>query len=457
MGYVDQPPLSIWLLWMWTRLFGAGLTVIRIPMAICFAGAVVTNAILARELQIRYRGSETNWPAILAALTTAVAPVYMVVGHLYAMNGLDVVLSALLVLAWIRAEKEPKWWWAWGLLLGLSLLNKWSVAWLVSGMGIVMLVTPRRQELRAWTLYAGLALAVTMAAPSFFWQAEHGWPMLEFLRNARDRKMIPVPPWTFLFIQFAVMNVFSAPLLVLAVLSPLRKKSTATFDPMVMAFLVAFLILLLTGKSRPNYLSPAYACLIPVGAILASEWLESRKSLQYGYVGLLAASGLAQAWIALPLLPLSAMRNVLSKLPQPPSDEKGPKSALQGHADTLGWPELAAATQRALKGLTLEQRLKTVVLASNYGEAAALEFYGVSNVICPHNNYWIWGPGNWTGETALLVGRVPDFSSDFRTTKLLERATPTSAVPEEAEMEIHLATGLKEPVAKFWRRHKRFE
>ena len=46
--------------------------------------------------------------------------------------------------------------------------------------------------------------------------------------------------------------------------------------------------------------------------------------------------------------------------------------------------------------------------ASNYGQAAAIDFfgrqYGLPKAISGHQNYFLWGPRNYTGEIVILVG-----------------------------------------------------
>ena len=449
-GYVDQPPLSIGLLWAWTRIFGTSLISIRVPMALCYAGTVLVNAKTTQDL------SSTKWASIIAASATAAAPVYMVVGHFYAMNGLDVLLTAMLVQSWLRAAEGPLYWWSWGILLGLCLLNKWSGLWIVAAMLLGMLMTSRRSELKCWIPWAAACLGSALAVPSLAWQAQNHWPMVEFLQNARQYKMLPVMPWQFLFTQVAVMNVLAAPVWLSGAIAPLLRRD-AKKTSAALSFVIVMAILMFSMKSRANYLSPAMALVMPFGSIEVASWLEKRFFWRCAGLSLVGASALVHSLLVLPLLPVESLKQVLMRLPSPPSDERGPKSPLQGHADTLGWKEMADATLSALESLPSAERDKTVVLASNYGEAAALEFYGVPKVICPHNNFYLWGPGDWNGSTALLVGRSPAFDSRFSSVRVVGRTKDSDATPEEARMPIRLGMYLKMPARDFWSIAKRFE
>ncbi|MGQ4828007.1 glycosyltransferase family 39 protein, partial [Enterococcus faecalis] len=87
------------------------------PVALAFCAAILLNAKLAQRLS-----PSAHQAPFFAALTTAVAPVYMVTGHLFAMNGLDVVLTAALIYCWELTSDDPRWWLALGGVFGIELL-----------------------------------------------------------------------------------------------------------------------------------------------------------------------------------------------------------------------------------------------------------------------------------------------------------------------------------------------
>lgn len=49
----------------------------------------------------------------------------------------------------------------------------------------------------------------------------------------------------------------------------------------------------------------------------------------------------------------------------------------------------------------------TAIGASNYGDAGAVDLfgpkYGLPKAISTANNYWIWGPREYTGESLILM------------------------------------------------------
>jgi hypothetical protein len=80
----------------------------------------------------------------------------------------------------------------------------------------------------------------------------------------------------------------------------------------------------------------------------------------------------------------------------------------QQYADMFGWAEMAAAVARVYDTVAPEERAKCGILARNYGEAGAIDYfgrqYGLPHAISGHQSYWLWGPGPYTGECLFVIG-----------------------------------------------------
>src|SRR5262249_10205215 len=80
----------------------------------------------------------------------------------------------------------------------------------------------------------------------------------------------------------------------------------------------------------------------------------------------------------------------------------------QHYADMFGWKEMAATVNEVYQRLSPEEKKDCSIFAQNYGEAAAIDFfgrkYGMPHAISGHNTYWLWGPGNATGKTMIVLG-----------------------------------------------------
>jgi len=126
-------------------------------------------------------------------------------------------------------------------------------------------------------------------------------------------------------------------------------------------------------------------------------------------------------------------------------------------ADMHGWPELAATVARVYRSLPPRRRAQAVIVASNYGEAAAIDFfggaYGLPAAISGHNNYWLWGPRGYSGNVVIDVngdcGRTA-FPGLFRTARLAARSDPPWVISYEQSIPISLCTGIRTPLSALW-------
>ncbi|HRI87251.1 MAG TPA: glycosyltransferase, partial [Candidatus Hydrogenedentes bacterium] len=102
-------------------------------------------------------------------------------------------------------------------------------------------------------------------------------------------------------------------------------------------------------------------------------------------------------------------------------------------------------------------RAKCAIICSNYGEAAAIDFFGrelgLPQAIATHNNYWLWGPRNASEEIIMAVGSI---GADFARRKMFdsggEVARSVHPLAEQGEIRIYVYRNLKPPdtIEKLW-------
>src|SRR5690606_13321510 len=124
-GYVDQPPLSIYILKVWTFIFGDSLFSVRMVPAICAALTVWLTGIVVIRL-----GGGRLAQLLACVLTFSLGNIVM--SSFYSMNAIEILswtAVAFLVVEIARTEEKKYWIWL-GLVLGLGLLNKIGVLFL---------------------------------------------------------------------------------------------------------------------------------------------------------------------------------------------------------------------------------------------------------------------------------------------------------------------------------------
>ncbi|HET8523929.1 MAG TPA: glycosyltransferase family 39 protein [Thermomicrobiales bacterium] len=109
-----RSPLIILPAWLGFQLGGAGLTSLRVPIALIAALAVPLVWLAARRLT-------TLWTATLAAALLAVAPAFILYARTATVVGISVAPALLTVYALLRVLQRPTGW-NWGWLIALQIL-----------------------------------------------------------------------------------------------------------------------------------------------------------------------------------------------------------------------------------------------------------------------------------------------------------------------------------------------
>jgi len=133
----------------------------------------------------------------------------------------------------------------------------------------------------------------------------------------------------------------------------------------------------------------------------------------------------------------------------------------QDYADMLGWEDQVCAVAQAYESLPADQRAQAVLLASNYGEAGALEFFGPRHglprrVLLPHSALLWRPPPGGSFDVAVTVGIPPeDLGRYLRTVRLVSRFDHPWMVDEERQVPICVADTVYRDVQEVWAPRKR--
>jgi hypothetical protein len=358
----------------------------------------------------------------------------------------------------IAHGRPPVLWLLAGLLVGVGLLNKHAMAFFAAALGAGVLASPQRRILRSRWLVAAAALALVIVAPHVWWQVEHGWPTLELLANARRFQHQPVTPLEFIWGQIQIVQPVTLPLWIAGVYFLLFDRRGAQVRFLGWTFLFLFVVFLLM-QAKTYYLAPIYPMLFAAGALVVSRAAArpGRAWIAVTAFVLLAFGGVVTAPYALPLLPLERLPTYLEWLG---IKEVRPETRRMGNvpqlfADMLGWDELAAEVARVYWSLPPEDRERAVLWGSYYGPAGAIDYlgraHGLPHAISGHQNYYLWGSGDASGEVMIAV----EFDSRDLT-PWFDSVTPVAelhcdyCMPDRAVQRIYVCRGLKLPLREFW-------
>lgn len=474
-GYVDQPPFFPFIAWIGRHTLGTSLPALIFWPALAGAARIVLVAAFARELGAKRFG------IALAAVLAITPAVWWVTDHQFAMNAFEPLFwigCAYAILRMIHTQ-NPKFWLAFGAIAGLGLENKYSLAIFAFALLAGLLLTTHRKLLFTPWLLAGGAVALLIFLPNLLWNVQHHWPFLELMHNIRvTGKDIAYPPGAYTVQQILMMNPVSLPFWFGSLLFYLFSRTAKNYRVFGWAFLLTFAFFLIS-HGKDYYSAPAYSILLAAGAV-ATEHLLSRPALHQDeleqqrtqpakwrvvlrrvcFAWLLVGTSMALP-LVLPILPLEAfVRYQLHSLVRgKPTERSFVGTPLpQYYADEMPWLEQVAAVARVYRSLSPEEQAKTAIFCDNYGQAAAVDFFGprysLPKAIGGHQNYFLWGPRNYTGEIVIVVGQS---ESDVRQYFASVQPAATVNVPYAYAYEtrpILLCRGLKGNLQTLWPRVK---
>jgi 4-amino-4-deoxy-L-arabinose transferase-like glycosyltransferase len=397
---------------------------------------------------------------IVAALAVFSAGVYWGLDHILTMNTIEQLLwgACALVVVKIVNGADHKWWLAFGVLSGIGILNKYSMVFFGFAIVVGVLLTPLRNSLLSkWFWIAG-AIAGLMALPNFLWQMHHGFPFLELMENIKKSgRDVALPPLAFIKQQIMMLNPAVAPVWITGLIWLFIGKEGRKYRVLGVSFLVVFaLMMALHGKDY--YLAPAYVMLLSAGAV-AFEIGWQRLPVRVAVVA--ACLLMVVSWVTMPLgIPLMSPERFIAYkkalgLDLKESENHRQNELGQYYADHFGWPEMTEQVAKAYNRIPPELRKKTAIKTDNYGEAGAIDHfgkkYGLPLAISGHQNYWMWGPGEFTGESLLLLGEgEPETLTNkcAQVTAMGQVGTKWS-IPYE-HFTIYWCRGLKAPLKDIW-------
>jgi hypothetical protein len=107
------------------------------------------------------------------------------------------------------------------------------------------------------------------------------------------------------------------------------------------------------------------------------------------------------------------------------------------------------------RSLPAEDRAHCAILAANYGEAGAIDYfgpsYGLPRAISPHNNYYLWGPGDSSDNVVIAVGMdLGKLQLLFGDVQKAATIVDSYAVPDESNLPVYICRNPRIPLSQAW-------
>lgn len=479
-GYVDQPPLIAFVAWFARHVFGESLIGLRLLPAVAGAALVWLTGAITREL------GGGRFAQAVAALAVIIVPVYLLMNHWLTMNAFEPLIWMAAVWCVVRAIKpgsprgqpasggsreQPRYWLWFGVLAGLGMETKYTVAFFVLGVVAGLLLTPERRFLKSRWIWIGALVSLLIFLPNLIWLVRHDFPFLELMHNIRaSGRDVVRNPLAFIADQALIVNPILFPLWTGGLLWLFFGRHSSDHNARRYRILgwtyLVMLVVLIALKSKNYYLAPIYPMLFAAGAVAFESLTRARVDdhsprrflfwLRPVYVALIVVAGAVLLPTVLPVLPVETYIRYQKVLGfEPPKTENQNTGPLpQYFADEFGWEDMTREVARVYQSLSPEERARTAIFANSYGQAGALDFfgpkYGLPKSICNHQSYWLWGPRDYTGEIVIVLGSDGEGDREhFQTVEAVGRVSHPYSRRDE-HYDIFLCRGLNQNLKDLW-------
>jgi 4-amino-4-deoxy-L-arabinose transferase-like glycosyltransferase len=400
-GYVSYPPMTAFLARVELTMFGTSLVGFRFFAALSQGIVIVLAGLIARHLG----GQRTA--QLLAAASVAVGGYALWSGGSHSYTTFDYLWWVLVAyfVSRLLSSGNPRWWVAIGASIGLGMLTKYTMAFLVLGVVVGMLLTPARRHLRSAWFWMGVAVALLLILPNAVWQFQHEFATLQCMKTIHARDIRWGRTDNFLVNQFwKCANPLVTPVWCAGLWHLFAMRGAKRFRMlgwMYVTPLLAFLLL----RGRDYYLASAYPMLLAAGAVWAEQRLHSLSASAAAMARritwrALLIAGLSTAALTLPIAPLgSAWWRVAD--------------SVNGNFNMeIGWPELAETVAAIRAALPADEQARLGILAGDEGETGAINLYGpkygLPAAISGMNSNWMRGYGDPPPQTVITLGLKRD-------------------------------------------------
>ena len=180
-AYFSKGPGIAFVIRASTAVFGANEFGVRFFSPVFAAGTSLLMFYFARRL---FSGAAGFW-AVVALNAT---PIFNIGAFLMTIDCLSVFFwLAAMFTFWLALERSPRFSWHWpitGLLIGLGFLSKYTNAFELISIFLVLTLAPRlRQQFVRPGLYLLLGVFALCTVPPIVWNAQHAWITLAHLRS----------------------------------------------------------------------------------------------------------------------------------------------------------------------------------------------------------------------------------------------------------------------------------
>jgi hypothetical protein len=300
--------------------------------------------------------------------------------------------------------------------------------------------------------------------PNLIWNVQHHFPFLELQANIRaSGRDVPLGPLQFFGQEILLMHPLTLPIWLGGLWFYFFTETGKRFRPIGWAWIFTAAVIVVMSP-RVYYLFPAFPVVFAGGGVFWEQLLARPRLnwLKFAYPVLMLLGGAVLAPLAVPLLPpetyIRYTQAIGLQQPRIETSRLGPLPQI--FADQFGWEEMAATVARVYNSLPPDVRARTAIFAQNYGQAGAIDLfgpkYGLPPAVAGHQNYFLWGPRGYTGESMIVMDdRQATLEKLFTSVRKAAHVEHPYSMPYE-HFDVFYCQGMHPPLAELWPRVKRW-
>jgi len=381
---------------------------------------------------------------------------------------LEVVLwTGCLYLAILAVKRDEPHYWLWfGVVAGIGLQEKYSIAVLGFAVVVGLLLTGQRRFLfNKWMWLGGLA-ALLIFLPNLLWNIANHWPFAQLIHNIKaDGRDVVLSPWQYFSQQMLLVFPLSAVIWITGIIAFLVARRFKAYRFLGWAHLVSFAVFVVL-KGKNYYLAPIYPVYLAAGCIVIDDAIDRIRQvwLKPVIALVLLTGGAIFAPVAMPILPVDQFIPYMDRLPikVPRSEYQHARAVLPQHyADQFGWNDVVTGVVGAWNRMPLDERKYCGIFAQDYGQAGAIDFlgpkYGLHPSLSGHQTWFLWGPRGYTGNCMIVLDDDQETLEKLWTNVEYVGRTPDNPYALERNLTIYICRGFKNgTLADLWPKLKRW-
>lgn len=433
-GFQSVPPVTSIFAWI-IKMLGGSTFIIRLVTACFGAGTLIYSWFIVKELKGDLFAKVLCMVALFAC---AIARLDM----LFQPNAFDILCWTATYYYFIKyiSANTPRFIYYAILAIGIGFLNKYSIAFLVVGLGLGFSISAQRHIFSVKHLYFGISIGLLLVLPNLLWQYQNHFPVVKHMKELAATQLDKINRIDFLKDQL-LYYIGDLWILFAAAIAFFVYKPFKSLRWIGLSYLIA-IGLFTWFRAKGYYAAGLYPVLLACGSVYIATVFQTGWQRYLKAIPLITAIGmffliLPYAYPILSPEEITLKKEKFEKLGVMRWEDGKNHHLPQDFADMLGWKELAKIVDEVYKKIPQKENL--IILCDNYGEAGAINHYSAFkniNAVSFSADYITWVNLDKQIKNVILVTSIEDDDPDRKVEKpIFERVTKINSVKNKMARE----------------------